>query len=295
MAEQQGYASVVYSAVTTPFTAEGGVDTEAFREHLTWLRDTGLDGAVVCGTTGEFVAMDTDERLAALKVSMDVFGPEGTIAHIGAATLGQTLPILDRALDLGVKKFAAITPYYQPGEPQAVHDHYMCLAERARARGGSLLAYLFSARSATFVTPEQFGVIAKDAGLAGAKVSGESARTVLKYKAAFPRGLIVSGNDGELREYVVGGGDGGVAGISSAFPKPFVTMRDALRVGDLATAQAGQDQINQAIEALCGGAPRFLKAALDLRGLRGGITRVALDEPTPAQLRAIEKAIETIG
>jgi 4-hydroxy-tetrahydrodipicolinate synthase len=239
--------------------------------------------------------MDCDERMAAFQVSMDVFGPEGTLAHIGAATTGQTLPILDRALSLGIQKFAAITPYYQPGEPASVHDHYMRLAEHVSAKGGQLLAYLFHARSATVVTPEQFGVIAKDAGLVGAKVSGESYSTVLAYKAADPDGLIVSGNDGELYEFIVGGGDGGVAGISAAFPGPFVAMRDALHVGDLATAKKGQDQINQAIDALCGGAPRFLKAALDLRGMHGGATRVALDAPTPEQLATLKAAIQTIG
>lgn len=282
---------VVYSAPTTPIDAHDQFDPGAFREHLTWLKQAGLDGAIVCGSTGEFAALDDSERIAAFEVALDVFGPQGTIAHIGAATLRSALRILDAARAIGVQRVAAITPYYQPSGPASVREYYARLAERL---GGDVFAYLFESRTATVVTPEQLADIAREAPLRGVKVSGEPAATVLAFKAAFPEGgQVLSGNDATIEEVILNGVDGAVAGISSAFPTPFVILRDALRRGDLEAAHAAQLVINQAIDATNGN-PRLLKLALDLRGMRGGATRSALDEPTPQQVAALRAAVTAI-
>ena len=43
----------VLTAMVTPFTADGAVDVDSFRELATYLVDHGSEGVVVCGTTGE--------------------------------------------------------------------------------------------------------------------------------------------------------------------------------------------------------------------------------------------------
>jgi len=287
--ERQAFpAAVLYPAPTTPIGPDDRFDRSAFAEHLTWLEQTGVDGVVVCGTTGEFIALDDDERIDAFRVALDVFGPGRVIAHVGAATLRSALALTDRAVRLGVRRVLAITPYYQPAGPGSVQDYYARIAERV---DGDVFAYLFASRSANVVTPGQLADIGRTASLAGAKVSGESGSTVLEFKAAFPDGQILCGNDAAIEQIVLGGADGGVSGVASTFPEVFVALRDALRTGDLAAAHAAQQKACIAIDALPGGSPRLLKLGLDLRGLRGGKTRLAEDEPSPDQVAMLRAAI----
>jgi len=49
-------------AVTTPFTADGELDLDAWDEQLEWFAAEGLDGIVIAGTTGEWYTLSATER-----------------------------------------------------------------------------------------------------------------------------------------------------------------------------------------------------------------------------------------
>ena len=83
---------------------------------------------------------------------------------------------------------------------------------------------------------------------------------------------------------------GAVSGVSSAFPRPFVELRDALRGGDDRAAATAQARVEQAVAAV-GGNVALIKAALALRGVPAGPTRMALDPPSSAQIDTITAAI----
>ncbi|MFY9778571.1 MAG: dihydrodipicolinate synthase family protein, partial [Trebonia sp.] len=76
-------ADVVLAAVPTPFAADGSVDLACARRLYEFLADR-ADGQLVAGTTGEFPALDEDERLVLIDTAIDVLGPDRIIAHIGA-------------------------------------------------------------------------------------------------------------------------------------------------------------------------------------------------------------------
>ena len=101
-----------------------------------------------------------------------------------------------------------------------------------------------------------------------------------------------SGNDIEFGDFVRAGGTGAVSGVSSVFPRPFLDLADALRRSDDQAAAAAQDRIKQAVDAVNGADIALLKAGLSLQGLPAGPTRVALDQPTPAQLETLRTAVQ---
>jgi dihydrodipicolinate synthase/N-acetylneuraminate lyase len=49
-------------AVTTPFTEDGALDLDAWRELLDWLHRERMHGVAVAGTTGEWFSMTSAER-----------------------------------------------------------------------------------------------------------------------------------------------------------------------------------------------------------------------------------------
>src|SRR5262249_13657527 len=73
------------SAALTPLRNGGTqLDLEALEAYLAFLADRGIDGILLCGTTGEGMNLSVEERRAAL--ARAVSGPLPVIAHCGAQT-----------------------------------------------------------------------------------------------------------------------------------------------------------------------------------------------------------------
>jgi 4-hydroxy-tetrahydrodipicolinate synthase len=285
--------ATILPAVPVPFLADGELDEPGLKPLYDSLESAGVDGVFVSGTTGEFPALDDAERDLVLTAALAVFGPDRVYAHVGAASARQAERLTARAVALGARNLAAITPYYLPAGPRLLQDYYRRVA--AVAGDARVFVYLYASRTTTTVTPGQLAELATIPAVAGAKISGEPTARVLEYVRAAPEGFAVySGNDVEFGAFSRAGGTGGVCGVSSAFPRPFVALRDALRRGDETAATAAQKDVEQAVAAV-GGNVAAIKAALTLRGLPAGPTRVAVDPPSPAQREAIAAAVEALA
>ncbi|MFD6952086.1 dihydrodipicolinate synthase family protein [Nocardiopsis sp. TSRI0078] len=262
----------VITALPTPFTANEELDTGAVRDLVTAVRDRGADGVFAAGTTGEFTALDDDERLQVVRIALEVFGPDGVYAHVGAAAPRQAERLARAAVSSGARRLAAVTPFFLPAPEDALLRYYERIV--AAAGDAEVHAYLFRVRSTTPAPPSVLRRLA-EVGVRGVKISGESDDSVRSYLEAAPGGFsVLSGNDVAFGELVRAGGTGVVSGVSSVFPKPFVTLRDALRAGDREGAAAAGPLVERAVAAVKGGSIPHLKAGLDVQGLSAGPARV---------------------
>jgi 4-hydroxy-tetrahydrodipicolinate synthase len=285
--------ATLLSAVPVPFEANGDLDVKGQETLLRHLKDTGIGGVFIAGTTGEFTALDDDERAIVLSVALEVYGADAVYIHVGAAAARQAERLTAQAITLGARRLAAITPFYLPSGPAALIDYYRRLD--AVAGDAWIYIYLFAARTGSVVTPDQLAELAAIPSVAGAKISGESNSRVLQYVRAVPDDIeVYSGNDIEFGDFVRAGGTGAVSGVSSVFPRPFLDLADALNRSDDQAAAAAQDRIKQAVDAVNGADIALIKAGLSLQGLPAGPTRVALDQPTPAQLETLRTAVRDL-
>src|SRR6476646_4728594 len=285
--------ATLLAATPVPFETNGDLDEKGQETLLRHLKDVGIPGVFVAGTTGEFTALDDDERAVVLDAALGVFGADAVYAHVGAAAARQAERLTVQAVAAGAQKLAAITPYYLPAGPAALIDYYRRLD--AGAGDARIYVYLFAARTGLTVSPQQLAELATIPSVAGAKISGESTSVVLQYVQAVPDDFeVYSGNDVEFGDFVRAGGTGAVSGVSSVFPRPFLDLADALHRSDDQAAAAAQDRIKQAVDAANGADIALLKAGLSLQGLPAGPTRVALDQPTPAQRETLRAAVRDL-
>src|SRR6476661_4942049 len=279
-------APTLLSAVPVPFQANGDLDAQGQETLLHHLKHTGIGGVFISGTTGEFTALDDDERAVVLRAALEVYGADAVYTHVGAAAARQAEKLTAQAVALGARNLAAITPFYLPAGPAALIDYYRRLD--AVAGNARMYVYLFAARTGSTVTPDQLAELATIPAVVGAKISGQPTSVVLQYVRAVPDDFeVYSGNDIEFGTFVRAGGTGTVSGVSSVFPRPFLELADALRSGDEQAADVAQARIERAVDATSGADIGLLKAALSLQGLPAGPTRVALDQPTPGQLETL--------
>jgi 4-hydroxy-tetrahydrodipicolinate synthase len=216
---------VVLAAVPTPFAADGSLDLPGARRLFGFVAGV-VDGLFVTGTTGEFPALDDDERLSLVETALSVAGPDRVIAHIGAPDAYRASRLAAAAVSLGATRIAAITPFYLAPSPAEVTSYYLRIREAAPSAG--LYAYIFPERTGVTVTPSQFCELADKVGLAGAKFSGAAALNVAACATARPSLRIFSGDDSDLAATLRAAGAGIISARSSAYPEVFAGLSAAL-------------------------------------------------------------------
>ena len=76
--------------MVTPFKPDGTLDTDAAARLATHLVDTGCDGLVLSGTTGESPTTTDDEKLALLRAVLEAVGDRARIIAGAAPTTPRT-------------------------------------------------------------------------------------------------------------------------------------------------------------------------------------------------------------
>jgi len=274
-------APVVFSAVPTLFGVTGELDLDANRALYKLVAGL-LDGLFVAGTTGEFPALEDEERLALFELALAEAGPDRVIAHVGAPDARHASRLAQAATALGARRIAAITPYYLPARPDELATHYQRI--RDAAPDPELYAYIFPERTGLHVPPPLFAQVANAAGLAGAKVSGSASAEVAGYVAAAPGVAIFSGNDANPAAAMRAGGAGVISGRSSAYPEVYAALRHH---------PEEQERLDR-IVAL-GASIGRIKHALAERGLAGTTARMTVDPPDQATAAAITAEVAALS
>src|SRR3954465_9077284 len=119
----------VLTAIVTPFTADGAVNLDKFRELAAHLVDHGSDGIVVAGTTGESPTLTDDEKLTLFAAAVDELGGRATVvAGTGTYDTAHSVHMTERAHELGVDGFLVVTPYYNKPPPRGIVEHVKAIA-----------------------------------------------------------------------------------------------------------------------------------------------------------------------
>jgi 4-hydroxy-tetrahydrodipicolinate synthase len=281
---------VVLAAVPTPFTADGSLDHPGARRLLQFLADR-VDGMLIAGTTGEFPALDADERLFLIETALEVADPDRVIAHIGAPDAYHATRLAREAALLGATRIAAITPYYAAPTPAEVTSYYSRIREAAPL--AELYAYIFPERTGLTVGPQQFCELADEVGLAGAKFSGAAARNVAACAAERPALRIFSGDDTDLAATLRAGGAGIISARSSAYPEVFAALSAALATPGAEGAAAARQADVSAIVAL-GASVGLVKEALRLRGFVPMAARMPAREPDEATAARVAELVKSL-
>src|SRR5512132_3613183 len=120
----------VLTAVVTPFGRDGAVDFERFRELAQHLVESGSDGLVVAGTTGESPNLTDDERLELFRVAVDTLRGRGTVvAGTGTYSTAHSAHLTREAHELGVDGLLVVTPYYNKPPVRGIVEHFKAVAD----------------------------------------------------------------------------------------------------------------------------------------------------------------------
>jgi dihydrodipicolinate synthase/N-acetylneuraminate lyase len=213
------------AAALTPLRADGAeLDDDALQPYLTFLKDAGIDGVLLLGTTGEGILLSFSERKKA--ISHAVSGPLPVLAHCGAQSTADTAALAEHAAEAGAEAVAVIAPPYFVLDDEALLAHFVAAA-RACA---PLPFYVYELEKASgYAIPVAVVERLRDEveNVAGMKVSDAPFAKVAPYMLD---GLdVFVGAEALIGEGLKAGAAGAVSGLAAAFPEVVV---EAVRSGD---------------------------------------------------------------
>ncbi len=278
---------IILTAIPVAFGEDGAVSLAANEAILRKCAQSGVDGAFVLGTTGEFPSLSEEERRALTRLSLDVLSNKRVVVHVGASSLYEVERLIAQARAEGAREVAAITPYFLPSTDDALKQFYGRISEVSDGLG--VFVYIFKDRTGVTVSPQLMAELAKLPNIIGVKISGESLETVGEYRKLLPSDfLVLTGSDREIGRLDQVGANGVISGIASVYPEPFVAMAEAVAAGVTDRTSLQQD-VNDTVDGLLGDIER-LKTGLRLQGIPAGHARMAVgmpDAPTMALLESL--------
>lgn len=276
------------TAMATPFDSELRVDLDAARSLARRLAESGSDGIVVAGTTGESPTLSDDEKLSLLSAVLDEVGDELTVVcGTGSNDTRHSERLSAAAAAAGAHAVLVVTPYYNKPNREGLIAHFEAVA---RAAGVPVVLYNIPARTAVNMPPdllEQLGTIENVAAVKQA--NDDDIRSL--------EGLdLLAGNDGSFLRCLREGATGGILVASHLVGDRLKEIFELAGAGDLDGAARIDAELTPLYEALSVTTnPIPLKHALDYLGIAGGEMRLPLVRAGATEREAVESALTGLG
>jgi len=280
--------------MTTPFTADGKVDTAALEEQTEYLIEKGIQCLYPCGTTGEMYLMSAEEReLVAETVVKKAAGRVTVFIHVGAMTVDETIRLAQHAHKIGADGVGVVTPSYFTVNDRAMVEYYKTVCA---ALPDDFPVYVYvipqlAHNDISAATMEQIAAACKN--VVGVKYSFADMRRINEYLQVRNGNFsVVPGADDLFLPALVCGCDGVVSGCSGPFPEAFVAVYKAFQSGDLEGARKAQVAATELVKLMqFGGDMSIFKNILTFRGVTGGHMRKPLLDLTDEQVAQLKQQV----
>jgi len=117
----------VITAMVTPFDDSGELALDAAQTLAHWLVETGSDGLVLCGTTGESPVLSDSEEVALVKAVREAVNVP-ILLGTGSNDTAYAITATRRSADLGVEGVLVVTPYYNRPSQAGLDAHFRAVA-----------------------------------------------------------------------------------------------------------------------------------------------------------------------
>ena len=236
------------SAIITPLN-EKGIDFELFAKLVEWQIAEGIDGIVVCGTTGEGSTLTDEEHKAAIEFMVkQVAGRVPVIAGTGSNDTDYAIELTKHACQIGVDGVLTVTPYYNKATQKGLIKSFTAIADASTV---PVILYNVPSRTGVNIAPKTVLELSKHPNINAIKeASGDISQIAEIAHLCGDNINIYSGNDDQVVPIMSLGGKGCISVLSNLMPKEASEMCRLFREGDVKTAAEMQLKYIPLINAL---------------------------------------------
>jgi 4-hydroxy-tetrahydrodipicolinate synthase len=274
------------TAMVTPFAPDGSLDLPAAARLANHLVDSGCDGLVVSGTTGESPTTTDAEKLALLRAVLEAVGDRArVIAGAGTYDTAHSVHLAKASAAEGAHGLLVVTPYYSRPPQAGLLAHFTAIAD---ATPLPVLLYDIPPRSVVPIEFETLRVLAAHPNIVGVKdAKGDlhgGAQLMAETGLAY-----YSGDDALNLPWLAMGATGFISVISHVAAGQLRDLLSAFASGDVTTAR----KINVAIAPLSNAMSRLGGVTLSKAGLR--LQGIEVGDPRLPQVAATAEQIDALA
>jgi 4-hydroxy-tetrahydrodipicolinate synthase len=285
-----------FSALITPFR-DGAVDVAAMREIIEWQIQSGVDGLVACGSTGESATLSHAEHEQVIRIVVEQARRRvPVLAGTGSNSTAEAIRLTAFAREVRADGALMISPYYNKPTQEGIYKHYKMVGASVDL---PLIVYNIPGRTASNILPETFARMCDIKQVVGIKeASGSMDQISDILKLCGDRLTILSGDDSATLPLMAIGAKGVIATITNVMPREMHELAAAGLAGDFERAREIHFKMLPLMRALfLETNPIPVKQACALMGKCSNEVRMPLTPMSPApadRLRGVMKELRLI-
>ena len=285
-----------YTAIVTPFTADGGaVDLRRLEEGIRRQAAGGVSGIVPCGTTGESPTLGEEEHAQVVETAVRVGRAAGlqVVAGAGSNSTAHAVHLQKLAFQLGADAGLQVTPYYNKPSQEGIYRHFMAVADSCDL---PVMLYNIPGRAAVAIAPETVERLSRHPNVVAIKEATGSMDSASEIRQRC--GItVLSGDDSLTPSFAAVGAAGVVSVVSNLVPGRVAELCRLLAANDFRAAL----ELHMALLPLSKGLlsidvnPVPVKCALASLGLDSGAVRLPLAAASAAAAGRIRELVASAG
>jgi len=280
------------TAMATPFNSHGEVDYQQAKKLALALLDSGSDGVVVSGTTGESPTLSKEEKLRLFAETKSAVADRGVVvAGTGNNDTKESQDVTREAEKIGVDACLLVVPYYNRPTQQGLWEHFRNIAQSTTL---PCIIYNVPSRTVTNITADTLLKLSQIDNIVGVKEAssdlGQIAAIIQGTREDF---LVYSGNDSDTFPMLALGGYGVISVASHLVGIQIKDMMERFLNGEVREAAKIHRHLLPLINALfVVSNPVPLKWALNHVGFPVGKPRLPLVEPDEKSANLIQTTLK---
>ena len=282
-----------YTAIITPFDEKNRVDYDTLEKLIEMQITKGIDGIVVCGTTGESPTLNHFEHSDVIRFVIDKVAKRAqVIAGTGSNCTSEAIELSKNAEKDEADALLLVNPYYNKPTQEGLYRHFKAISHAVNI---PIILYNIKGRTGVNLDTSTLLRLIKDCpNIIGVKEASGDMNQIKEVIAKRPNYFsVLSGDDNLTFDVIKNGGDGTVSVLSNFIPGKICELTKLCLDGNFLDAQKLNEELVPLFKAcFIETNPIPIKSMLAMKGLCKEVYRLPLCELSSENRIKLEQVLK---
>jgi 4-hydroxy-tetrahydrodipicolinate synthase len=285
----------IYTPVITPYHSDFSLNQDALEATINRLIEAGIHGLIIAGTTGEYYAQSSDERVEMMSVAHEIIaGRRPMIVGTGAIRTEDSILYAKAAKKVGADALLIATPPYAYPTGREIALHALAIDRTADLPA---MLYNYPGRMCVNMDEETLDRLGRSPNFCAIKESSGDPNRLHMLARDYPHIALSCGMDDQALEFFAWGARSWVCAGSNFAPEAHIALYQSCAVeGNFTKGRAIMSAMLPLMRVLEQGGKfvQCIKYGLTLRGIDAGPPRKPLQPLNKDDKRQLAEVIATM-